>query len=388
MSQLDLNVMQDELREMKKNLVEHFNKAHPEIEELKLLNENICPKCKSNLTIKIQSKKFREKLDPYWQRNYKVKIIIGERECPRCRWKAGFIKEERTFPTDCIHEPSDHFGLISPPYPNRVPPCFGHLCEHCGLLMVDCPYEIEIINKYLPYYWKYLDYTKILKHEYGYRPWKLFDTECDFCKGLNENGIFCHAPFKGLEVLKEKYPQEYEFYFGSEYSDFNLIRIIRDKWGWNNLENRKLIDDYLEPHRLILNNCFYKEGTNFYRDFYRLPKLGEKWYSEKVLLKYIKELFQNEVIFFHARPYWLKGQELDIFLPNLQIGIEYQGEQHFKPVEFFGGPDSFQKTLERDKKKKKKLCQDNNIRLIYFKFDEPLNKDYIRNRIKLVKSTT
>lgn len=43
--------------------------------------------------------------------------------------------------------------------------------------------------------------------------------------------------------------------------------------------------------------------------------------------------------------------------------IEYQGEQHYEPVAFFGGETKFEKQLEYDKKKRT-YCQENNIRLI------------------------
>lgn len=48
---------------------------------------------------------------------------------------------------------------------------------------------------------------------------------------------------------------------------------------------------------------------------------------------------------------------------NLIYLIEYQGEQHFRPVEIFGGEESFKITKENDLKKKQ-YCKDNNITLI------------------------
>ena len=43
--------------------------------------------------------------------------------------------------------------------------------------------------------------------------------------------------------------------------------------------------------------------------------------------------------------------EIDIFFPNLKIGFEYQGEQHYKPISCFGGKRGFAKVLKRDKEK-------------------------------------
>ena len=62
---------------------------------------------------------------------------------------------------------------------------------------------------------------------------------------------------------------------------------------------------------------------------------------------------------------WLGNQSLDFYLPDYNVGIECQGEQHFFPVEHFGGDKGFKNTLERDKRKKK-LCEENGVKLLYF----------------------
>jgi len=39
----------------------------------------------------------------------------------------------------------------------------------------------------------------------------------------------------------------------------------------------------------------------------------------------------------------------DFYIPSLNLLIEYQGIQHFKPVDFFGGEKSFKEIIFRDK---------------------------------------
>ena len=65
------------------------------------------------------------------------------------------------------------------------------------------------------------------------------------------------------------------------------------------------------------------------------------------------------------RPKWLGNQEIDLFLPDYNIGIECQGIQHFEPIDFFGGVDKFNYIINLDKKKNK-LCKKENVDLIYF----------------------
>lgn len=49
--------------------------------------------------------------------------------------------------------------------------------------------------------------------------------------------------------------------------------------------------------------------------------------------------------------------------------IEYNGKQHYEPVDFFGGQESFKLQLHRDKIKKE-YCDKNNIPLFIIRYDE------------------
>lgn len=42
---------------------------------------------------------------------------------------------------------------------------------------------------------------------------------------------------------------------------------------------------------------------------------------------------------YQYRTQWLGAQSLDVFIPSLNIGIEYQGRQHYEAIEYFGGSD-------------------------------------------------
>jgi hypothetical protein len=57
----------------------------------------------------------------------------------------------------------------------------------------------------------------------------------------------------------------------------------------------------------------------------------------------------------------LNGYEIDIWLPELNVGIEYNGPHHFKPVY---GESIFNKTIESDKKKME-IAIEKNIKLVY-----------------------
>ena len=89
-------------------------------------------------------------------------------------------------------------------------------------------------------------------------------------------------------------------------------------------------------------------------------------------------LIKENISFSYQKTFdWLKYEKnlfIDFYLPDYNIAIECQGEQHFKPVDYFGGDDGFEKTKQRDKIKKQ-LCEEHNIEVVYI-----LNKDELKTK--------
>ncbi|MDP2003470.1 MAG: hypothetical protein Q8J86_11090 [Desulfurivibrionaceae bacterium] len=110
-------------------------------------------------------------------------------------------------------------------------------------------------------------------------------------------------------------------------------------------------------------------------------KVGEAWATETLLYQFVCQIFPEDKICRHYRPDFLEYLELDVFIPSLNVGMEYQGIQHFEPVEHWGGKDSLNQVIERDKKKKK-LCSKNGIKLIYFYYYEDLSMELVEGKLK------
>ena len=55
----------------------------------------------------------------------------------------------------------------------------------------------------------------------------------------------------------------------------------------------------------------------------------------------------------------------DFFIPSKNIAIECQGIQHYKEKEFFDKREGLKERVERDSRKRQ-LCAENGIELIYF----------------------
>ena len=64
---------------------------------------------------------------------------------------------------------------------------------------------------------------------------------------------------------------------------------------------------------------------------YKCPeckKLGGQSYSEKIICFYVKRYFPDTLE--NIRPDWMEGKELDMFIPSLNIAIEYDGVFYHK----------------------------------------------------------
>jgi len=69
----------------------------------------------------------------------------------------------------------------------------------------------------------------------------------------------------------------------------------------------------------------------------------------------------------------IKPLPFDFYLPDFNTCIEFNGIQHYKPVEHFGGLKEFKKLKKRDYIKSD-YCFKNNIKLVVIKYNESVNK--------------
>lgn len=158
---------------------------------------------------------------------------------------------------------------------------------------------------------------------------------------------------------------------------------------WSIKRAQNLINKYSEDYRVIeCNNAndiyiehipcghiFKRASHNIYQNGgAKCPKcinkesIGSetitKWLDEKGFY-YIKEYRFSDCRNIRPLPF-------DFYLPDHDICIEYDGEQHFRPVRHLGGKDHYDKTVKNDKIKND-YCRDNNIELIRISYYENKN---------------
>ena len=218
---------------------------------------------------------------------------------------------------------------------------------------------------------------------------KIFKSHLDTKIKTEANNDFWSLFLKSKNPLKA-YPEEhYKKFFISKGSHkaedrYNFYKSIdkdqKRQYKFNILENgafphliEKSILDYLR-------NTFI-ESENIFRVENGISKIGEgsRWKTEKELFDLIKTEFSDLNVVYQASPDWLGRQSFDVYIPEKNIALEYQGQQHYEPIDFFGGDEGLKKTKERDFKKQS-LSKENDCLL--FIVDQGYSYELLLSELK------
>lgn len=169
------------------------------------------------------------------------------------------------------------------------------------------------------------------------------------------------------------------------------IRLLENKWSKLKEDEKQEFNSMIRE-RIELSKSFSKHHrkiSNVIENEVRMKfghkKVGEAWTSETILYYIVTKLFPDLIIRRHYRPDFLGGLELDVYIEDLKIGIEYQGIQHYKPIKHWGGKEALEKVKGRDKRKKM-ICKQLGISLVYFEYNEGLSDDLVLRKLSGVIS--
>lgn len=109
------------------------------------------------------------------------------------------------------------------------------------------------------------------------------------------------------------------------------------------------------PHEHLSGNgcpkCILKSQTKLYN------KLCQQFPNLNILFEVTNKIVS-----------WIGTQRFDIYIPLLNCAIEYNGRQHYMPIERFGGELKFEQQKQYDQLKRDK-CKENNCTLIEMKYN-------------------
>lgn len=99
--------------------------------------------------------------------------------------------------------------------------------------------------------------------------------------------------------------------------------------------------------------CSYSHGETFIMNYLKNKKLN---FQSQYPIQVPKDIRSSEKIY------------VDFYIKDLNTIIEYNGKQHYVPIEHFGGKVTFESQKNRDNYLRQ-YCRDNNIKLIEFHYD-------------------
>ena len=223
----------------------------------------------------------------------------------------------------------------------------------------------KIYNEGLPYYAEFTEYNKFVltypkpnnfTHYQGNsfrrdtNPYKILSTRKKI-KHILDNNFFNSELELFLCIYNDIFPIFQSWWNVS----YNILK------SFSNIQLREEIDKIYS--NLIADNV-----------------IDNKWLNEKSLFQLVKKKYKKAL--FQYSPEWLFPQSFDVFIPELNIAIEYQGIQHYKPINYFGGDEGFKHRQELDIRKKR-LSADNKIKLIEWHYSESVDLETLNQKLSL-----
>jgi hypothetical protein len=174
------------------------------------------------------------------------------------------------------------------------------------------------------------------------------------------------------EGIMASYLVKYSKLYRRVISSIDMLNQVNDYYGYYTIPQDIRIKVFYAIQKMTKQ--IQKEADELYTSMLLEKRVRAKWANEYTLFELVK--YHNPSAQYQYHSEWLGKQSLDIYLDTERIGIEYQGEQHYKPVEIWGGEEGLVENKKRDLRKKA-LCEKNNVRLLEWPYQTPVNNDNV-----------
>ena len=321
----------------------------------------------------------------FWQKP--ESHIVQKRGCPYCGGTAKLTLNNFIRKSDEIHKHKYNYSKVE--YVNYrtkvcvICPEHGEFWQtpHAHLNGQGCPYcngnikltTQDCIKRAKEKHFNKYDYSKFIYNGYDVKSCIICPEHGEFWQTPHAHLLGCGCPKccrlyqtteDFIEKAREVHGDKYDYSKVEYVNNKTKVCIICPEHGefWQNPNNH-----------LHGQNCPYCKNSFLENEI-------------SILLKENKITYEQEKTF-----EWLRDTGclyLDFYLPDYNIAIECQGEQHFKPVDFFGGEEQFKRRQELDFIKHK-LCINNGIKIIYYStIDLPYFAKVENNKEKILNLIT
>lgn len=159
---------------------------------------------------------------------------------------------------------------------------------------------------------------------------------------------------------------------------YNFPEVAKE---WN-YDKNKITPDKVSCHSGRKYHFICQKGHEYYTSIFCRTTLGHGCetcstsHGEERIKKYL-DLYK--IVYVHQKRFpdckYKNTLRFDFYLPEQNLAIEYQGELHVMPVEFFGGIEKYEDQKARDEVKRK-YCQNkgiNFLEIFYWDFENVEN---------------
>ena len=343
---------------------------------------------KANIT---HNNKYDYSLVDYKGSKTKVKIIckkhgifsqmpyshLRQHGCPKCKEIKKYTTEEFIVKANLIHNNKYNYSLVD--YKGSKTKV-KIICEKHGVFI---QYPFHHLNQHgCP---KCANVKKLTTEEFIKRSKLVHDNKYDYSlvNYINaktkvkiiceKHGIFSQMPFHHMNNVgcskcanvkrstTEEFIDKAKLIHQKKY-DYSLVNYINNKTKVKIICKKHGVFEQKPIHHLNYHGCPICKSSR-----------GEN--------KIYNYLIENNIEFEREKKFKdLGNKRFDFYLPNLNTCIEFDGEQHFKEINFFGGKKGLEQ-IETSDLIKNQYCEYNNIKIIRISYTDYDNVYNIMNSL-------
>lgn len=205
------------------------------------------------------------------------------------------------------------------------------------------------------------------KYKYDYSLVKYIDNSTEVKIICPKHGVFGRHPYSHINLKSGCGKCNNIRYNGAE-EYFDLVKKIYDNFYTYDYSSFKNANEHISI-TCPIHGIFYMSVRGHLNGHVcpscRDKSSGEKEVENFLIKKQIKYIFQKR--FNDCKN--VNTLSFDFYLPELNLCIEYDGKQHYEPIDFYGGDKALKLYKKRDRIKTK-YCKNNSINLLRIKYNE------------------